>query len=53
VPLGKVVGRNVLYNFGIYKFLPPRAVVTMGCYNGLTKTYFTRSLDKEKLTGVI
>jgi len=31
VPLGKVVGLEVLYNFGLNKFFPPRAV-TMGRY---------------------
>jgi len=39
VSLEKVAGIEVLYNFGLYTFLPPRAV-TMGCYNVLTITYF-------------
>jgi len=45
VALGKVVGREMLYNFGLYKFFPPPAV-TMGrhngCYNVHAKTYFNR-----------
>jgi len=41
VPIGKVVSLETLYNFGLYKVFPPRAV-TMGCYNVLTKTYFNR-----------
>jgi len=45
VPLGKVVGLKMLYNFGLRNFFPPRAVqwaVTMCCYNVHAKTYFNR-----------
>jgi len=45
----KVVGLELLYNFGLYNFFPPRAVtmaVTMGRYNGLAKTYFNQESRK-------
>jgi len=45
----KVVGLEVLYNFGLYKFFPPRAV-TMGCYNGLIKTYFNPNFQMHKIS---
>jgi len=44
VPLGKVVGLEVLYNFGLYKFFSAAGGYnggdTTGCYNVLTITYF-------------
>jgi hypothetical protein len=53
VSLGKVVGLEMLYNFGLYNFFPPPAV-TMGRYNGLLqwavttctlKLNFNRGID--------
>jgi len=45
VSLGKAVGLEVLYNFGLYKFFPLRAV-TMGCYSVHARTSETIRSNK-------
>ena len=44
LPLGKVAGHELLYNFGLHNFFPPRAVTIVRYkgllqYNVFTKTY--------------